>query len=94
MKSGIVGCVMVADGKTFGRFLVIFGVFSGKVWKIVLSVRVYYFLEFSGGGFEGLTGLCKKHEFVFCLAAHGFQFYDEVGGNGNDVLLAFCEVGG
>ena len=51
-------------------------------------------MEFGCGGLEGLTGLCKEHEFVFCLAAHGFQFYDEVGGKGNDVLLAFAEAGG
>ena len=71
-----------------------FGVFSGKVGEVVVAMGIDEFVEFGGGELKGLAGLCKEHEFVFCLTAHGFQFYDEVGGKGNDVLLAFGEAGG
>ena len=69
MESWIVGCVMVADGKTFGRFLMIFCVLGGKIGKVVLTLIFDYFLKFGGCGVEGLTSLFEKEKLDVCLSA-------------------------
>ena len=94
MKLGIVGCVMVADGKTFGRFLMIFCVLGGKIGKVVLTLIFDYFLKFGGCGVEGLAGLSEEDKLDVCLSAYGFQLNNEIRGERDDVFLAFfCGYG-
>lgn len=94
MKLGIIGCVMVADGKTFGRFLMIFCVLGGKIGKVVLTLIFDYFLKFGSCGVERLAGLSEEGKLVLCLATQVLQFDDELGGERDDVFLAFfCGYG-
>jgi hypothetical protein len=69
VESGIFGCVMVEDGKTFGRFLMIFCVLGGKIGKVVLTLIFDYFLKFGGCGVEGLASLFEEEKLDVCLFA-------------------------
>ena len=59
-----------------------------------MAGRLEKFLELGGGGVERLSGLSEEGKLVLCLATQMLQFYDELGGEVNDVSFAFfCGYG-
>ena len=59
-----------------------------------MAGRLEKFLELGSGGVERLSGLSEEGKLVLCLATQMLQFYDELGGEVNDVSFAFfCGYG-
>lgn len=59
-----------------------------------MALECEEFLELGCGGVERLAGLSEEGKLVLCLATQVLQFYDELGGERDDVFLAFfCGYG-
>ena len=72
----------------------VFRVFCCEGWEGVVAGGLEKFLELGGGGVERLSGLSEEGKLVLCLATQMLQFYDELGGEVNDVSFAFfCGYG-